>query len=76
MDSPVLPDLIDQIPEDETICIVTADGAYDTRRCHAAIIERDAVPIIPIRRNGRAWTEDCIDPVKSCSCYMEESSNE
>lgn len=30
-----------------------ADGAYDTRHCHKAIIERDAVPIIPIRKNGR-----------------------
>jgi hypothetical protein len=26
---------------------------YDTRRCHKAIIERDAVPIIPLRKNGR-----------------------
>ncbi len=39
-DSPVLPDLLDQIPEEEPIGTVTADGAYDTRRCHTAIIER------------------------------------
>ena len=26
------------------------DGAYDTRRCHAAIIERQATAIIPIRK--------------------------
>ena len=58
-DSPVLPDLLDQIPESEPIGTVTADGAYDTRCCHAAIIERGAVPIIPIRRNGRPWKEDC-----------------
>jgi hypothetical protein len=37
---------------------VTADGAYDTRRCHSAIIDRGANGIIPIRRNGRAWKED------------------
>jgi hypothetical protein len=28
-DSPVLPDLLGQIPEDEDIGTVTADGAYD-----------------------------------------------
>ena len=33
-DSPVLPELLDQIPEGEDIGTVTADGAYDTRRCH------------------------------------------
>jgi IS5 family transposase len=57
-DSPVLPDLLDQIPDDEPIGTVTADGAYDTRRCHTAIIERQATAIIPIRRNGRPWKED------------------
>ena len=35
------------------------DGAYDTRRCHGAIIGRGAEAVIPIRRNGRAWKEDC-----------------
>ena len=39
-DSPVLPDLLGQIPQDEDIGTVTADGAYDTRRCHSAIIAR------------------------------------
>ena len=37
-DSPVLPELLDQIPEGEEIGTVTADGAYDTRRCHTAIM--------------------------------------
>jgi hypothetical protein len=58
-DSPVLPNLLEQIPMDENISTVTADGAYDTRRCHTAILARDAVPIIPIRKNGRSWKEDC-----------------
>ena len=58
-DSPVLPDLLDQIPEGEDIGTVTADGAYDTRRCHTAIIDREATAIIPIRKNGRPWKEDC-----------------
>lgn len=58
-DSPVLPDLLGQFPEDEDIGTVIADGAYDTRRCNAAILERDAAPIIPIRKNGRLSKEDC-----------------
>ena len=58
-DSPVLPDLLDQIPEDEEIATVTADGANDTRRCHTAIINCQATAIIPIRKNGRPWKEDC-----------------
>ena len=58
-DSPVLPELLAQIPEGEDIGTVTADGAYDTRRCHSAIIDRQAIPIIPIRKNGRVWKEDC-----------------
>ena len=48
-----------QIPEDEDIGTVTADGAYDTRRCHGAVIARGGTAIIPTRRNGRAWKEDC-----------------
>lgn len=58
-DSPVLPDLLDQIPDDEDIGTVTADGAYDTRRSHSAIIARGRTAIIPIRKNGRPWKEDC-----------------
>ena len=58
-DSPVLPELTDQVAGEKEIGSVTADGAYDTRRCHAAIIDRQATPIIPIRKNGRPWKEDC-----------------
>ena len=58
-DSPVLPDLLDQIPEDEPVGTVTADGACDTRRCHTAISERQGTAIIPIRRNDRPWKQDC-----------------
>lgn len=58
-DRPLLPELLSQIPPDKPIDTVTADGAYDTRRCHGAIIERGANAIIPIRRNGRAWKADC-----------------
>ncbi len=58
-DSPVLLDLLAQIPADQAIGTVTADGAYDTRKCHAAIAERGATAVIPIRKNGRPWKEDC-----------------
>ena len=57
-DAPVLPDLLAQIPADEQIRSVGGDGAYDTKKCHAAIAERDAEAIIPVRRNGRPWKED------------------
>ena len=58
-DSSVLPELLGQIPEDEDVGTVTADGACDKRRCHGAIIARGATAFIPIRKNGRAWKEDC-----------------
>jgi hypothetical protein len=50
---------------------VTPDGACDTRRCHTAIIDRQAtafghslepvaeMPSLPIRKNGRPWKEAC-----------------
>lgn len=57
--SPVLPDLLEQVPADEQIGTVTGDGAFDTRRCHVAILDRGGTAVIPIRRNGRLWKEDC-----------------
>jgi hypothetical protein len=40
-----LPDLLDQIADDQCISIVTADGAHDTRACHAAIAARGAAAL-------------------------------
>jgi len=57
--SPVLPALLDQILESQEIGTMIADGTYDTRRCHTRIIDRQANAIIPIRKNGRPWKEDC-----------------
>lgn len=54
-DSLALPELLDQNPEGHEIGTVTADGAYDTRRCHSAILDRQATAIIPTRKNGRPW---------------------
>ena len=56
-DGPMLPELLAQIPLDEVIGLVTADGAYDTRGCHAAIAARQASAVIPTRRNGQPWKE-------------------
>ncbi len=57
-DAQVLPDLLNQIPRDERIDSVSGDGAYDTKKAHAAIVERDAEAIIPVRKNGKPWKEN------------------
>lgn len=50
-DSPVLPGQLDQIPPDQQIGTVTGDGAFDTRRCHSAILARGAaLPSYPSAR--------------------------
>ena len=54
-DAPMLPELLTQIPADQDIASVTADGAYDTRKCHDAIAERGAHAVIPPRKNARPW---------------------
>jgi len=57
-DAPMLPDLINQIPPDQEIGSVTADGAYDTRKCHDAIAARNAHAVIPPRKNAKLWKAD------------------
>jgi hypothetical protein len=57
-DAPVLPDLLNQIPPDEEIGSVTADGAYDTRKCHDAIAARNSHAVIPPRKNAKLWKPD------------------
>ena len=54
-DAPMLPELLNQIPPDQDIGSVTADGAYDTRKCHEAIAARDAHAVIPPRKNAKPW---------------------
>jgi hypothetical protein len=56
-DAPMLPQLLAQIPEDEPLHSVSADGAYDTKACHEAIAHRHATAIIPTRRNAKPWAE-------------------
>ncbi|PRZ44540.1 IS5 family transposase [Tritonibacter scottomollicae] len=54
-DAPMLPELLNQIPPDQNIGSVTADGAYDTRKCHDAIAARHAHAVIPPRKNAKPW---------------------
>lgn len=54
-DAPMLPELLDQIPPDQEIGSFTADGAYDTRKCHDAIADRGALAVIPPRKNAKLW---------------------
>ena len=54
-DAPILPELLNQIPADQTIGSVTADGAYDTRRCHDVIAARNAHAVIPPRKSAKPW---------------------
>ena len=54
-DAPVLPDLLSQTPANEPIGSVTADGAYDTRKCHDTIADRGANAVIPQRKNTKSW---------------------
>jgi hypothetical protein len=56
-DAPALPDLLNQIQDDQPIGKVTADGAYDMRACHTAIAARGAAAVIPPRKNGEPWKE-------------------
>jgi len=54
-DAPMLPELLNQIPPDQDLGSVTADGAYDTRRCHDVIAARGAHAGIPPRKNAKPW---------------------
>lgn len=54
-DAPMLPHLLGQIPTDEPVASVSADGAYDTKACHEAIAQRGTQAVIPPRKNANAW---------------------
>jgi hypothetical protein len=55
-DSEVFPGLLDQVDGD--VSQVSADGAYDTKGCHAAIADRDARATIPPREGAVPWGND------------------
>jgi hypothetical protein len=51
----MLPELLKQTPSGQDIGIVTADGAYDTRKCHEAIAARGAHAVTPPRKSAKSW---------------------
>ena len=55
-DSEVFSGLLDQVEGD--ISQVSADGAYDTKGCHAAIAERQALATIPPREGAVPWGDN------------------
>ena len=55
-DSEVLPALLAQL--DGELTQVSADGAYDTERCHHSIAERGAKASIPPREGALPWGDD------------------
>ena len=57
-DAPMLPELLAQIPEDEPLHSVSADGAYDTKACHEAIASCQTAAIIPTRKNAKPWADN------------------
>jgi len=57
-DAQMLPDLLNQIPADEDISSVTADGAFDKRKDHDGIADRNADTVIPPRKNAKLWKAD------------------
>jgi hypothetical protein len=54
-DAPMLPGLLSQIAPVQESGNVTADGAYDTRKCHDAIAARNAHAVIPPRTYAKLW---------------------
>jgi hypothetical protein len=53
VDGPMLPELLDQIPSEQEIGSVTADGAFDTCKCHECIPEHSAAVITPPRKDTK-----------------------
>ena len=51
----MLPELLGQIRPEQEIGSVTADDAYDTRKCHDAIADRGAAAVIPPRKTAKPW---------------------
>ncbi len=54
----MLPSLLSQIPADEPIASVSADGAYDSQAGRDAVASRAADAITPPRRNAKPGKKD------------------
>lgn len=69
-DAPVLLDILSQIPEEQDIVSITAEGAYDTRKCHDAFADRGADAVIPPGKNAnhrKTATEGAMAKTKLCA---------
>ncbi len=56
-DAPIMPCLLEQIGQEETIASVSGDGAYDTKGCHEAIAQCVADAITRTRKNAKPWKD-------------------
>ena len=72
-DASVLPDLLEQLPPDETLQSLIGDGAYDTQPAYEAVIRHGAIPIIPPRKNARIGLTVCW--WMSWACPLRTSSS-
>ena len=59
-DSQILPELLSQLADNVDLSAVYADGAYDTKGCRSAIASRQAVAVIPPRKNAQHWKENSV----------------
>lgn len=53
-DAPMLHCLLEQMSSDEALASVIGDGAYDTKRCHGAIAQRQTPAMIPLSQERYA----------------------
>jgi len=70
-DAEVLPDLLDQLPAEESVASVAADGAYDTHTCHQAVWDRQASAFIAPRAGAVAWPPLAQDPPHPRTTILE-----
>ena len=71
-DAPMLPQLLAQIPQDELLHSVSADGAYDTKACHEAIAHRPSHSHHPNAQKRQALGRE---PGRSSSKERDLESN-
>jgi hypothetical protein len=52
-----------------TDCTVSGDGAFDTRRCHTAVLDRGGAAVMPLRRNGHCWKRTARPPAPATTSF-------
>lgn len=67
-DGEMLPDLLDQLDEDQALGDVCGDGAYDNRDCYDSVHERGGTLLTPPRKGAVEWGDDHprTEAVKAC----------